>query len=333
MNTVEQQLVRDIAAVTGGVVVTDADLKVAREAVAERVETRRQRDRRIVLTAAAAALILIAGFAFMLLRDGDMRSAPPAEPQPTQTTNEQLVNSFLVGSPPTAEQLEGFWRLDNEGTMVRFAAPDAVWFDTAGQILHDPGVHGTYELTGDLITVTVAGGPAGCGGQQFAMRSSVPELGVLRLAHVQPGQGNCATVQDEQWVLEQVLPTGPIMAGLVLSNERGFEPLVDSDVLPGFWMAEGGGYGLQIDPNGGYSVLDESAEVVDVGQWSMRASTLTLTSSADSARCGQGDQLVLGSVEHVNPGTDVIRSSVRENPCEAEWASAVWLLIPDEDIR
>jgi hypothetical protein len=329
MSTLEQQLVRDIAAVTGGVVVTDADMRAAREAFAERVETRRRRDRRAVLAAAAAALVLVVGVTVVLMRDGNVTSAPPADPGPTETTNE-VVEDFLVGSAPTPELLDGLWRLDGGEVMVRFAAPDAISFDTSGQILGDPGVHGTYGLIGDLITVSVDGGPTGCGGQEFAMRASVPEPGVLQVAHTQPGDGSCAQTQDERWVLEQVLPSGPIMSSLVLSNERGFEPLAGRDALHGFWMAEGGGRGLEMDPSGDYYVLDESAEVIDRGRWSLRGANVTLTSSADSTVCSEGDRLVLGSVEQVNPGTQVMRSTVGRNTCDAAWATAVWILVPDE---
>ena len=44
MSTIEERLARDIAAVTGGVVVTESDLRDARDAVDERIDSRRQRD-------------------------------------------------------------------------------------------------------------------------------------------------------------------------------------------------------------------------------------------------------------------------------------------------
>ena len=58
MSSIEERLARDIAAVTGGVVVTESDLRDARDAVDERIESRRQRDRRTVLAAAAAAVLV-----------------------------------------------------------------------------------------------------------------------------------------------------------------------------------------------------------------------------------------------------------------------------------
>ena len=44
MSSIEERLARDIAAVTGGVVVTESDLRDARDAVDERIDSRRQRD-------------------------------------------------------------------------------------------------------------------------------------------------------------------------------------------------------------------------------------------------------------------------------------------------
>jgi hypothetical protein len=54
MSTIEERLARDIAAVMGGVVVTESDLRNAREAVEDRIEGRRKRGRRRTVAAVAA---------------------------------------------------------------------------------------------------------------------------------------------------------------------------------------------------------------------------------------------------------------------------------------
>jgi hypothetical protein len=328
MSSVEERLVRDIAAVTGGVVVTDSDLRDARDAVEERIASRRQSGRRMMIAAAAAAvLVIVLGATAFLTLGGDDQSAPPVHPGPTPSDSQA---DFLIGSAPTPDLLQGVWRLDNGGVAMRFTPPNAVSFDDGGQLFHNPGVRGSYVITGDLITVTVDGGPAGCGGQSFAMRASLPGPGALRLVHTRPGTGNCARTQDERWVMEQVLPTSSPMAELVLSNERGWQPLVGKDSLYGVWLAEGGGHILEIDPGGAYYLVDESG-AIDRGQWSLRGgSELTLTTSADSALCRVGDRLVLGDVEQVDPGTRVLRSTVRENTCGAAWAPAAWILVPHD---
>ena len=59
MSSIEERLARDIAAVTKGVVVTESDLRDARDAVDERIDSQRQRDRRRIVVAAAAAAVVI----------------------------------------------------------------------------------------------------------------------------------------------------------------------------------------------------------------------------------------------------------------------------------
>jgi hypothetical protein len=333
-SSIEERLARDIAAVTGGVVVTESDLRDARDAVVERIDSQRQRNRRrsVIAVAAAAVLIFIVGVTAFLTLGGDRETAPPANPRPTTSDPEA---EFLTGSAPTSDLLQGVWRLDNGAVQMRFSAPNVVSLDTGGRLFHNPGVHGTYVITGDLITVSVDGGPAGCGGQEFAMRASLPEPpvgpGALRLVHTQPGEGNCAPEQDERWVMEQVLPASPTLAGLVFSTDSGWQPLVVKSAMYGVWLAEGGGYVLEIDPGGSYYVADDSGEPVDRGQWSLRGgSDLTLTSSTDSARCSKGDRLVLGAVEQNDFGTRALRSTVGENTCGGAWAPAAWALIPHE---
>ena len=333
--SIEERLARDIAAVTGGVVVTESDLRNARDTVVERIDSRRQGTRRrtVIAVAAAAVLIFVVGVAAFLSIDGDRETAPPANPRPTTSDPEA---HFLTGSAPTSDLLQGVWRLDNGGVQMRFSAPNVVSFDNGGRLFHNPAIQGTYVISGDLITVSVDGGPAGCGGQEFAMRASLPEPpvgpGALRLVHTQPGTVNCASVQDERWVMEQVAPASPSMAGLVFSTESGWQPLVGKSALYGVWLAEGGGYLLEIDPGGSYYVADESGEPIDRGQWSLRGgSDLTLTSSAGSTECSKGDRLVLGTVEQVaGTGTRALRSTLQENTCGAAWIPAAWVLIPDE---
>jgi hypothetical protein len=334
MSSIEERLAGDIAAVTGGVVVTESDLRDARDAVVERIDSRRQGNRRrtVIAIAAAAVLIFVVGVAAFLTLDGDRETAPPANPRPTTSDPEA---DFLTGSAPTPDLLQGVWRLDNGGVQMRFSAPNVISFDTGGRLFHNPGVHGTYVIAGDLITVSVDGGPAGCGGQKFAMRASVPEPpvgpGALRLVHTQPGTGDCTPVQDQRWVMEQVLPASPTMAGLVFSTETGWQRLVGKNALHGLWMAEGGEHVLEIDPGGSYYVAAEPDEPIDRGQWSLRGADLTLTSSAESTECSKGDRLVLGTVEQVaGTGTRALRSTVRENTCGAAWTPAVWILVPHD---
>jgi hypothetical protein len=44
---------------------------------------------------------------------------------------------------------------------MRFSAPNVISLDSGGRLFHNPGAQGTYLIDGDLITVSVHGGPAG----------------------------------------------------------------------------------------------------------------------------------------------------------------------------
>ena len=124
---------------------------------------------------------------------------------------------------------------------MRFSPPDLVSFDVDGRLFENPGVQGRYAIDGDLITVTVDGGPAGCGGQQFAMRASLPDEGLMHFVHTQPGTGACSSTQDERWVMEQVLPMAPFIDNMVLSTERGWQPLTVTSA------AVAGGSSISVD--------------------------------------------------------------------------------------
>lgn len=326
MSSIEQQLIQDIAAVTGGVVVTDSDLRIARGAIDERIDSRRHRSRRLAVIAAAAAavLLLIGGLAAVQSMGGDAKTAPPAN---SNTSPSDPDAAFLTGSAPTDELVRGVWRLDNGGILMRFAAPDLVTWDDGGRLFEGPGVQGRYAIAGDQITITVDGGPAGCGGQELAMRASLPEPGIMHFVYTRPGTGACFTTPSERWAMERMLPTG-IYGSYTVSGETGWGPLADKSLLHGSWFTEGSEYVIELAPNGNYHVATGSGEQVDYGDWSLQGSRLALTSRPDSVECTVSDQLVLGNVEYVEFGSTAIRSTVRRNDCGAPWADAVWILIP-----
>jgi hypothetical protein len=332
MSSIEERLVRDIAAVTRGVVVTDSDLRDAQAAVAERIGNVRQQDRRrsavAVAAAAAAVVVLLLGLAAYLTIGGDDKAAPPAGPGPSSTPSIDNHASFLTGNAPTPDLIEGIWRLDNGGVLMRFASPDLVSWDRGGRLFEDPSVQGRYTIDGDTITITVDGGPAGCGGQHIVMRASVPERGAMRFVFTEPGEGPCNGAKDERWVMEQVLPPGPVFTDFDFAGVRGWQLLRDPTRLHGTWAAVGGGYALELAPNGEYHIAAGRGEQVDYGDWEMTGSRITLTSRPDSVECTANDRLVLGDVEFVDAGTSAIRSTVQENTCDAAWAEASWFLIP-----
>ena len=339
MSSIEERLARDIAAVTGAVVVTESDLRDARNAVDERIDRKGQRDRRrtIVAAAAAAVLIPVLGVTAFQFLGGDDKSAPPANPGPTTDPDAD----FLTGRAPTPELLEGVWRLDGGTSLLRFRTDGNVSLDSLGRLYAD-SVVGTYTIEGDVITVDITGvknGPAGCVvPQDLAMRASQPEAGLLHVVHTQPVTGTCLSDQGERWVLQQVLPTNNEgMAGLDFSGDD-FQPLANPSALNGDWMAQGGGHVLELTsvpsaaPNGGvYYVAAASGDVVDHGRWTLGASRsqLRLVSSSHSPTCDQGDRLVLGELRYSDSHpAAAFRGTVEQNTCHGGWTPEVWILLP-----
>jgi hypothetical protein len=330
MSGIEERLVRDIEAVTGGVVVTDSDLQEARSAVIERIHVsqRRNRIRTIALAAAAAVVLVAGGVTTFLLLDDDAATRPL---KPAPSVNDPDAD-FLTGASPTVQLVSGAWRLDNGGVMVNFAADGTVQFDRLGTLFSRPSTTGTYTIRGDTITVTVTQDQdPTCVGKAFSTRASLPAAGTLRFAAAQGAIEACNPMAyvHAQW--EQVLPTrNKDMATLANSDSPDWHRLSGKDHLYGVFLAQGGGHLLEIDRGGAYYVVAGAGATVDRGQWSLQGRDLTLTSSAGSAKCSQGDKLVLRSVQEVNPGTNVIRGTVAQNTCGGAWTPSEWIMIPHE---
>jgi hypothetical protein len=240
VSTIEERLSRDIAAVTGGVVVTESDLREARETLDGRVEGRRQRNRRRGLVAVAAAAAVVVGVAtWQGLRSDDVRPTP-AEPLPAPSELPQLSavdEAFVAGEVPTPELLEGVWRLDNptESRMLLSFAPDGGFaFDDAGRLFEDPLVHGTYETADGVIRVAVDGGQAQCAGESLLFRVAVNEGGGLNVLPVE-STPSCGRPFRPQWVLEQQLPTPASATELNAPLGASWDPPFGVESLPGDW--------------------------------------------------------------------------------------------------
>ncbi len=331
MSSIEERLARDIAAVTGGIIMTDSDLREARLEVEQR--TARRSGRRTVTAAvaavAAAVLIPVLGVAAFETFGGDDKGAPAAKP-PTDPSDGNA--DFLTGSVPTPQLIAGVWREDNGTTVVQFREDGTVRFDQHGTIFGQPATTGTYEIDGDVITVTATDDArSGCSGKQFAMHAALPESGAMRSVRTIETLDDCSLTGPGRLVWEQVLPTSQGLTEMVLSQDPGWKRVSDKATLYGLWLAEGGGQAIEIDPGGSYFLAGESGEPVDQGTWSFRGSELTLTSSAASADCSTGDRLVLGAVQQINPNTTGMRGTVKENTCGAARIPAAWFLIPHQD--
>jgi hypothetical protein len=337
MSSIEERLARDIAAVTGGVVMTESDLRDARDAVDRRIAGQRQQGRRTALIAAAAAAVVIPVLGVVAFQTigGDDRTAPPAEPAPSPSDPDA---DFLTGAAPSREVLEGVWRLDNGTTVLRFGTDGTVAIDGRGMLFAD-SVVGTYTIAEDVVTVDVQSGPAGCvAPQQLAMRASQPEAGQLHVVHAEPVTGGCLTDLQERWVLEQILPTSAGWAAADFSGDD-FQPVAGASALLGDWLAQGGGHVLELatsagEPDGGaYYVAAAAGDVVDEGRWTFDASRsqLRLVSSGSSPTCAEGDRLVIGGLVLADPGVSgAFRGTVTENTCAGAWTPPAWIQLPHQ---
>jgi hypothetical protein len=326
MSTIEDLLLRDIAAVTKGVVVTETDLWEAREAVDARIETQRRKDRRrsVALVAAAAVVVAGAGIAAFQIFEADA-TVVPAGPGLTEESPD-VFSDFLVGVAPTTELVDGFWRLDNGGTSMLLAEDGTVQVDSRGAVVGDPATSGTYTIDGDSITMSFTAGT--CAGVQVDMRASLPNTRHLRAVRLSDSASACAELPLGSVVWEHVLPESAFAASF--NVETPWQPLAGGESLLGDWFAEGAEHVLEIGQDGTYIILGAGAEPVDEGQWSLRGSELVLTSTAGSVECRDGDQLILSGMEETNPGTAVVRGTVSQNDCRGAWTPKAWMLVPND---
>lgn len=326
MSSVEERLRHDIEAVTKGVVVTETELWDAQNAVDERVAIKSRRDRSRTVLLVAAAVVVIAGVglgAFQAI-GGDDQEITPAGSGPSA----DVFADFLKGDSPTPELLNGFWRVDNGVTMVHFQTDGTVQFADQGTVISDPVTTGTYTIDGDTISVTTSDAPR-CVTPEFTMRASLPKPGLVNVVLADTHVGTCGTVASTI-ALEQVVPIGPSLAGLKSSGETGWQSVTETKVLYGDWMAEGGGYLLELTEDGSYYVVDDSTEVVDSGLWRFRGSKLELASRAESPQCSDGDTLVFGNLEQLDGGgTTPIRGTTESNDCGGGWTPTSWIRLPD----
>jgi hypothetical protein len=345
--SIEEQLQRDIAAVTGGVVVTDSDLREARDAVEGRVDETRRRNRLVTAGAAAAAVVIpLAGFAvFQVLDEDEVGPAEPAPAVPSPSGAE-----FLTGSDPTGEDVEGLWRVDNSTMLIMFDADGTMQYDDAGSVYSSPTVLGAYAVQGDQISVTIENGPAECVGEEFSMQASVPGSGEIRIVHGERALAGCSpAAPGQRLVLEQVLPfnaqelrTWVAPGGGQLATPAG------EDDLYGDWIAEAetstvdGGAVLELAVDGTYVIaaagdLLDGGEVAigDSGTWTLSGDRLRFVSdggpgdpNGEGTVCAPGTQYDMESVGYADAGgLFVLRGTWADETCAAGWAPRTWLLL------
>lgn len=337
MSSIEERLVQDIAAVTGGISMSDVELGQAREDLEDRIESGRRRSRRGYAAAAAAVVILAGGITAFQISVDDPAAVGPASPGPEQDPS---TRAYLEGGSATAQVLAGVWRVDNGTVAVRFREDGTVTYDDDGSVFAEPDVTGSWTSDGDLITITTtASDRAGCVGSEVRLWASNPELGRVRTVLVAGDRADCSPVGSGPQALEQVLPTVPSLSDFAaeFAAESGWRPLVTGQILDGlFFGAEDHLLELVVDRTGAngqavgrYLVAGASDSIVDQGTWRSEQGVLVLTSSAESAECEAGDRLFATDVEYLSGGTLAFRGEITRNDCGGSWATRTWVRVPD----
>jgi hypothetical protein len=326
MTVVEDRLARDIEAVTRDIVLTESDLVIARAAVSQRVDSRRQRDRRRTALAVAAAALLIPAVGIVGWQSfDDTQGAPPANPAPTAPIDSD--EAFLSGSIPTPQSVEGIWETEGHDLLMRFTPDGGIHIDNRGGLLSGPSITGRYEIADDLIAITFLS--QGCGGTGFTARASHPQADALHMITEQGSRAvPCDTYWGDRWSFRQVLPSSAEQAELApLRGGDFWAPPTGRYLLEGIWWTHGDGHLVELAPNGSYAVVDEALEVVDRGSWSLREpfTRLVLASAAGSPRCSEGDRFVIGDVERYLGVVRSMRGTVDQNDCGGAWGSGEWL--------
>ena len=313
---------------------TNSDLRDARDELDARIQSRRWRDRRMVLVAAAAVVAVVLGIVgWRALTDSDpspASAAPVADPSVVLSELSASDEAFLAGDPPTPELLEGVWRLDNptdSRMLFGFTADGQVRYDDTGRLTDDPLVSGSYAIEGDLITVEVDDGQAGCSGQTMAFRGAMNTGGGVDLVPVDAEPLSCGRPARTQWVLERVLPAH-VYADFVVPPGNRWDAPTGREALVGTWLAGGAHYIIELLADGRFTTIAGSGEVVDRGTWTDASSTtmLTLTSSADSPSCREGDTFALSNLRARDIGTLALQGELERNDCDlAPWLG--WFML------
>ena len=247
---------------------------------------------------------------------------PPSDATgPTEPASPSIP---VEGRPPTADSIRGIWQhVTQPSRMIRFGQDQTFAVDTHGSIDSSPALVGTYELDDRDIVVTVTQVGGACDvGDRWTWRTGVPEAGRLQLVFTQTGRGQCAIPIGTEWSFIRLSPRSSAGAYLPADPVGRLAPLpADSDealtVLDGLWLLERGGHLLRLRPYGTYAIDDTGVlgtDPYDAGAIEVEGTTLTLVSGAGSNRCGEGDRLVLRSVQIDEIGRS-LRGTVVDDDC------------------
>ena len=330
MTSIEERLLQDIEAVTGGLVSTEQDLREARGDLERRIDVRRQADRRrVAVGAVAASTAMVVGLAAWQVQ-GDDKEHSPVGPVTGVTETSESEEEFLAGDPPTTDQLLGVWQAHTparRGILWKFTADGVVALGFAGSVAEDPAVHGTFEISEDAVVVEIDDDVTLCQDKSWTLRAAVNEDGGLNVVPRDVDVADmCGTSAPPRWVLDRVLPVpgGGELPEVPAGDDFGPPP--NRKAVVGAWSDPAGGYIVELRWDGTYTMLTGAAEKADRGTWTVgdAATRLTLVSAADSPTCSEGDQLVLSNLRLGQVGELVLQGDPERNDCQVPFDGTGW---------
>ena len=333
----EQRVIEALQAFTGGLTVTEEDMLIASRNLKDNLEPPRRPRRRLALVAVAAAAALVAGFVvFEAINTNDDTDA--VKPAQAQTPAEALASALEAdaysvpvdesgaGTPPTAEQLAGFWLLRPYGdvTLPMFVS---------GNGSYRLGVEGLTEastLSGSTW-VRQLGPHGGCPKTQSFTTAIAPD-GSLR-AQVAPADNTC-TVTDGLEVWDPVAPGSPVADYLrAMAADANWQPTPVPSGLQGVYVAPGTGHVLVVTGNGRYRYYDAltADELVPADRGELASDPGSVSGSCTGGSfTGRLETAPIAGVDALLDGSTAVRITADTDSCASNVASEdVWVRVAE----
>jgi len=332
----EQRVIEALQAFTGGLTVTENDMLIASRNLKDNLEPPRPR-RRLAMVAVAAAAALVVGFVIFeaVNTDDDTDAIKPAQ---TQTPAEALTSalepdaySVAVGesgaaTPPTAEQLAGFWLLRPYGDATLPMLVDG----NGSYRLGTDGISGTSTLSGDTW-VRQLGLHGSCPRTQSFATAIAPD-GSLR-AQVAAGDNTC-TVTDGLEVWDPVAPGSPVADYLLaMAGDATWQPTAVPSGLQGLYVAPRTGHVLAVTDKGRYRYYDSltADELVAEDRGELESDPGTVSGSCTGGSfSGRLETAPIPGVGGLLAGSTAIRITADTDSCASNVAAEdVWVRVAE----
>ena len=331
----EQRVIEALQAFTGGLTVTENDMLIAGRNLKDHLEPPRPRRRLAMVAVAAAALV--AGFVMfeVINADDDSDAIKPAQ---TQTPAEVLtaalephaygvpVDESGAGTPPTAEQLAGFWLLRPYGdiTLPMFVAGNGSYR------LGSDGITGASTLSGNTW-VRQLGPHSGCPRTQSFTTAIAPD-GSLR-AQVAQADNTC-TVTDGLEVWDPVAPGSPVADYLrAMAGEADWRATSVPSGQHGVYVAPSTGHVLVVTENGRYRYYDSltADELVAADRGELESDAGTVSGSCTGGSfSGRLETAPIPGVDALLGGSTAIRITADTDSCASNVATEdVWVRVAE----